>query len=128
MRLLLDTNVLIWWFVRPEALRPKLMAWLADEDCEVWVSPASLWEMAIKHKIGRLPEAGALLADASAISDQGFRELPISHAHAIRAGGLPLHHRDPFDRLIVAQSLVERLPVASSDRSFDAYGVERFWQ
>lgn len=128
MRLLIDTHVLIWWFFHPDRLSARVAEAMSDDGSEIWVSAASFWEIAIKHKLGKLPQVAGFLADLSLISSNGFELLPISAAHAIRAGGLPLHHRDPFDRLLIAQALVENLTLVSIDSQFDHYGVPRLWQ
>ena len=128
MRLLLDTHCWLWWITTPEKLSSRVQELITDGGNEVFLSAASSWEIAIKYAIGKLPLPDApdrfvpprLLRDAMA-------PLPISHTHALHVASLPLHHRDPFDRLIIAQSLVEEIPVISSDVMFDSYGVERIW-
>jgi PIN domain nuclease of toxin-antitoxin system len=97
-------------------------------ETEVFVSAASAWEICTKHRLGRLPEAENLVGNLSSILGQlGFRELPVSLKHAERAGTLPGEHRDPFDRMLIAQAQTENLSVVSSDRFFDKYAVTRIW-
>ena len=92
------------------------------------VSAASAWEIATKHRIGKLPGAGPLATDLAAVLvSQGFRELPISLRHCQVAGGLPLPHRDPWDRMLAAQSINETLHLISHDEDFDRYPVTRLW-
>ncbi len=104
MKLLIDTHVLIWCDQRPSAIAPRLMAALRDLTTEVFVSAASVWEIAIKRATGKLRFAASIVETVGAL---GFDLLPVLAEHAERAGGLPLHHNDPFDRLIVAQADLE---------------------
>jgi PIN domain nuclease of toxin-antitoxin system len=85
------------------------------------------WELAIKINAGKIQPSSLLLGLDGAFAKQTFAELPISLEHAVKAGLLPLHHRDPFDRLLVSQALVLGLPIVSADRALDAYGVRRIW-
>jgi PIN domain nuclease of toxin-antitoxin system len=92
------------------------------------VSAASAWEMAIKLSLGRLPSAAHLLGNFEAeLRLEGFQSLPISTQHCIRAGLLPGPHKDPFDRMLIAQAQAENLAIVSNDKIFDHYGVRRFW-
>lgn len=105
-----------------------MRAAIGSTENEVIVSAATAWEIAIKYKIGKLPDVAALVADIGGqLMREGFGELRVSVLHGQLAGALPLHHRDPFDRLLVAQALVERLTLVSNERQFDAYGVTRLW-
>ena len=128
MRLLLDTHALIWWLFDDALLPPEAREVLAGPDHELWVSSASIWELSIKHKSGKLPQVAPILSEPSFLTAQGFQELAISWAHATRAGSLPLHHKDPFDRLLVAQALTESLSIISADSALDPYGVARLWR
>jgi PIN domain nuclease of toxin-antitoxin system len=95
---------------------------------EVFVSAASAWEIATKYRLGKLPDASLLAGKIPAILDQlGFQALPISVEHAERAGALPGEHRDPFDRMLIAQSQAENLPLVSNEKRFDAFGIRRIW-
>lgn len=128
MRLLLDSHALLWWLDGDRKLPRKVRDRIADEGTEVLVSAASVWEITTKARLGKLPGALAVAADVTAcLATQGFAGLPISVGHAQRAGGLPGPHRDPFDRMLIAQALAEDLPLATNERLFDGYGVRRFW-
>ncbi|MGC1860350.1 MAG: type II toxin-antitoxin system VapC family toxin [Methylocystis sp.] len=128
MRLLLDTHAFLWWLAGDEALSPAARAAIADEANGVFVSAASAWEIATKHRIGKLPGVAAVIADLDgAIADQGFEGLPIGVRHGQAAGALPGPHRDPFDRMLIAQAMLENLVLVSNEQPFDAYGVARLW-
>lgn len=122
--LLLDTHALLWWLAEDPRLSPDVQADVADPATRVVVSVASLWEIAIKRGLGRLDVPDSLPRDVTA---EGFETLTIDPGHAWAAGALPPHHRDPFDRLLVAQSRAEGLAIASRDAVLDAYGVARRW-
>jgi PIN domain nuclease of toxin-antitoxin system len=117
--LLLDTHVILWWLTDDLALSDEVKTRLDDEP-NVYVSPASLWEVTIKQSIGKLSEP---IDVAEEIRDSGFRELPITFHHAIAAGRLPLIHHDPFDRMLVAQAQCEGLTLASRDPHIQRYDV-----
>lgn len=128
MRLLLDTHALIWWLLGDSALSAAARASISDPDNEVMISAASAWEISTKHRIGKLPAAAVLAADvAGAIASQGFAELPITVREAERAGRLPGPHRDPFDRMLIAQALSLELTLVSNEAVFDRYAVRRLW-
>ncbi len=119
MNLLLDTHVLLWWLAG-EQIAPGAAERIADPGTLVAVSAASLWEIAIKRSIGKLRVEGSM---TDHVEQGGFEALPIALEHAERAGSLPLHHCDPFDRMLVAQAQVERLAIVTRDPAFDAYEV-----
>jgi PIN domain nuclease of toxin-antitoxin system len=128
VRLLLDTHALLWWMSGDSALSAAAHAEILDTGNDKIVSAASAWEIAIKFKLGKLPGAAPLVSDFDgALATQGFTALPISTGHGIAAGALPLLHRDPFDRMLVAQALAEHLILISNEVIFDAYGVARCW-
>ena len=128
MRLLLDTHVLIWWLAGDPMLSANAKAAVADAANKAFVSAASAWEIATKYRIGKLPQAAALAADISGVlGGQGFVELPITVRHGQAAGGLPGPHRDPFDRMLIAQALLSDLVLVSNEAVFDRYGVRRLW-
>lgn len=128
MRLLLDTHALIWWLAGDGALSRVARDAIGDENNEVFVSAASAWEIATKHRIGKLPQAAILAADISgAIVQQGFQELAITLVHAQIAGALPGQHRDPFDRMLIAQALHEHMTLVSQENFFGRYGVQILW-
>jgi PIN domain nuclease of toxin-antitoxin system len=128
VRLLLDTHALIWWVMDDRSLSRQAEAAIEHPANDVFVSAASAWEVATKHRIGKLPGVGPLAADfARVIADEGFVELPISVRDGEAAGRLPGPHRDPFDRMLIAQAQAERLTLISNERLFDRYGVARLW-
>lgn len=128
MRLLLDTHALLWWLAGDDALSTTARAAIADKGNDVFVSAASTWEITTKHRLGKLPGIGAVVADLEgAIVDQGFGGLPISLRHGQVAGALPGLHRDPFDRMLIAQAMLEKLALVSNEHLFDAYRVARLW-
>ena len=101
---------------------------MEDERNEVWISAASAWEITTQHRLGKLPHAEALALDVTGtIAKQGFGELPITMDDASRAGSLPGIHRDPFDRMLIAQALARNFVLASNESLFDRYGVRRLW-
>ena len=120
MRLLLDTHVLLWTLLAPEEVWPEARELIEDGAQDILVSAASAWEIAIKRAQGRLEAPQDL---AAAVAKQSFRPLPISVEHAAAAGDLAAHHRDPFDRMLIAQAMVEGLTIMTRDPSFRAYGV-----
>ena len=128
MRLLLDTHAFVWWIADSRKLSEQAFELIADESREVFVSAASAWEIATKYRLGKLsvPELAAFDM-AGAIAGQGFRELAIGVQDASLAGRLPGPHRDPFDRMLIAQALTRGLVLVSRDAVFDGYGVSRMW-
>ena len=127
MRLLLDTHAVIWWFEGNERL-PQRVRDVIDQGGEVFVSAVSAYEIALKHRLGRLPDAATLAGNFEEMTaEQQFKPLAITMAHALAAGKLAIGHRDPFDRLLIAQALVDNLALATNERIFDATGVSRVW-
>jgi PIN domain nuclease of toxin-antitoxin system len=128
VRLLLDTHAFLWWLAGDDALSTAAKTAIADERNSIFFSAASAWEIAVKHRIGKLPAVAAIIADLDAvIADQGFIGLLISLRHGQAAGTLPGPHRDPFDRMLVAQAMLENLVLVSNEEPFDTYGVRRLW-
>lgn len=128
MRVLLDTHALLWWLDGDRRLVKKPRALIADQATVVLVSAASAWEISTKARLGKLPSAVEVAADiGGAVASQGFLALPVTIAHAQRAGALPGPLRDPFDRMLIAQSQLEDLPLISIERVFDRYGIQRLW-
>lgn len=119
MNVLLDTHTILWWLGGAE-LDEAAAATIADPTNLVAASAASIWEIEIKRRIGKLDGPDALV---DVIASSGFEALDITHAHAAAAGRLPLHHRDPFDRMLIAQAQLEDLTVVSRDRRFELYDV-----
>ena len=120
MSLLLDTHVILWWLTDDPTLSSEIKTRL-DVEADVWVSAASVWEVSIKQSLGKLAQPADL---PEIIRDSGFRQLPITAEHAMAAGRLPLIHRDPFDRMLVAQARCERLTLASRDPHVCRYDVD----
>ena len=128
MRLLLDTHALLWWLDGDRRLPPRVRRRLSSPSSVVYVSAASAWEITTKWRIGKLDGAEAVAMDvASAVASQGFTPLEITIRHAEHAGRLTGEHRDPFDRMLVAQSRLEGLPVVTNDAAFELFGVDRVW-
>jgi len=118
--LLLDTHALIWWLEGGDELTETSRKAIGSSRSEVVVSAASVWEASIKRAKGRLQAPPDL---SRWVHGEGFAELPVGFEHAELAGALPLHHADPFDRLLVAQARIEGLTIVTRDRAFEAYGV-----
>ncbi|WP_420617682.1 type II toxin-antitoxin system VapC family toxin [Candidatus Poriferisocius sp.] len=125
---LLDTQVFLWMHAAPERLSGPAKSRLTDPAQEVLISAVSSWEIAIKHATGRLdlPEPPAEYVP-SRIASAGLAAVAIEHAHALHAGGLPMHHRDPFDRLLIAQAREMDVPLMTSDSLFEEYDVDIVW-
>ena len=128
MAILLDTHALLWWMNGDRRLSKKARAAMERKDAEIYVSTVSAVELAIKVRLGKLPEAVLLVHTlAASLNEQGFVPLPVSLEHGRLSGLLPGDHRDPFDRIIAAQSLLERMPVVTSDAALATFGVEVVW-
>lgn len=128
MRILIDTHAFLWWLAGNERLSQPARAVIDNRENTVLLSAASAWEITTKHRLGKLPGADVVAGDImAAIADHGFQPLPITVAHAERAGRLPGPHRDPFDRMLIAQALAHDLPLVSNESLFDRYGVRRIW-
>jgi len=128
MKALLDTHTLLWWLDGDEQLSASARDWIGMTSHSVLVSAASAWEIATKIRIGKLP--GALEVAAryqECLMAQGFTPLDISTEHALRAGSLPGPHRDPFDRMLIAQAQALNVPLISNEHIFDNYGIRRIW-
>ncbi len=125
---LLDTNALLWSLLEPHKLSAAALGTVQDPETVLLVSSASAWELSIKHKLGKLTSASAVLEDfPSHLKRLRATVLPISPEHALAAGALPLHHRDPFDRMLVAQAQHEHVAVVTNDELFDDYEVTVLW-
>jgi PIN domain nuclease of toxin-antitoxin system len=128
LKLLLDTHALIWWLAGDETLSLPARSAIADEANGVAVSAASAMEVATKFRLGKLPDARLLAQDFERIVvDQGFTELAITVRHARVAGEMKIDHRDPFDRLLIAQALIEDMVLVSNEALFDGFAVQRLW-
>jgi PIN domain nuclease of toxin-antitoxin system len=128
MHLLLDTHTLLWWLTENPSLPRSARKLIAQKNNDVLVSAASAWEIATKVRLGKLPIAIDLAHDFSGyLERERFETLAVSAEHGIRAGLLPGPHKDPFDRMLIAQALAENLVIVSNDVVFDGYGVKRAW-
>ncbi len=129
MKLLLDTHTFLWFVAGDTQLSPTARRMIEDLGNKRYISIASIWEMSIKHGIGKLPFAQPIeIFIPTQLQLNRIDILPITQEHAFYAGQLPMHHRDPFDRMLIAQSIVEAIPLVSADTSFVAYtGLTRIW-
>ncbi len=128
MDLLLDTHAFLWWLAGDASLSMQARTTIEDTGNAIFVSAASAWEIATKFRLGKLPGAAAIAPDlTSAIATQGFLPLPISFAHGQAAGALPGPHKDPFDRMLMAQAMLDDMVLVSNEQHFDSYGVRRLW-
>lgn len=121
-RLLLDTHVFLWWLIDDPGLGSKARTMIADPDNDIFVSAATGWEISIKTMLGKL-EMDIPASLDSIVEEEGFIHLPITFFHGEQAGWLTLHHRDPFDRMLVAQAQSEGLWIVTNDRKIQLYGV-----
>jgi len=128
VRILLDTHVWLWWVAEPERLRASVRRQIADRDNTILLSAASSWEIAIKWAVGKLhlPEPPEEFVPKR-LSRDAISSLSIEHVHALRVASLPLHHQDPFDRLLAAQAQVEGLPLVTVDKQFKPYDIKIIW-
>ena len=128
MRILLDTHSFLWWITDDPRLSPRAREIMSDGENRLFLSAASGWEIAIKSRLGRLviPEPVAAFVPAQ-LAGNAIEGLPISMGHALHVSSLPDHHRDPFDRILVAQSELEHLPILTGDPLIAQYGVETVW-
>lgn len=128
MKALLDTHALLWWLDRDPALSEPALAIIRDPANDIFVSAASIWEVATKLRLGKLTfdrANGERLPGI--VREQGFELISINAEHAHLAGWLQGSHNEPFDRMLAAQAQIERLSIVSRDRAFDALGVQRVW-
>ena len=128
MKLLLDTHAFLWWLEGSPALGRRARAEVANPDNEVFLSIASCWELAIKVSLGKLRVAQSLERFIpEQLTRNGFALFGVELRHVARVANLPFHHRDPFDRVLVAQALQDELAIVSADRIFRKYGVTVVW-
>lgn len=128
MRLLLDTHALLWWWLDDPRLSRRASEAISAADADVHVSAATAWEIATKVRIGKLPAARRLAEQfEKGLAEQGFRQLAITVEHGSCAGSLKGDHRDPFDRILAAQSIIEELAVVSADARIGHFGVKMLW-
>lgn len=125
---LLDTHALLWALVSPDELTKKARALITDQETEVLVSAASAWEIATKSRLGKLDRARGVVTNyADHLLTLSASEVPITGAHALLAGGFDVPHRDPFDRMIAAQSMTLGVPVVTNDVAFSQFPCQRIW-
>jgi PIN domain nuclease of toxin-antitoxin system len=128
VRFLLDTHALLWWFTDDPRLSPAVREAMQDADNEVFVSAASAWEISTKQRLGKLSELPDVTTRfAELVAADGFTHLAVNSLHSLRAGGYDAAHRDPFDRMLAAQSELESLPLVTRDPAFVHFGTETFW-
>ena len=128
LKLLLDTHTLLWWWKDDPRLSKRAAKAIADEANIVLVSAASAWEIATKHRIGKLPGAETAVRDFNElIVIDGFGHLAVSYQHAIKAGGFDIEHRDPFDRMLAAQSIIEGATLVTDDAAMKLFRAKCFW-
>ena len=128
MKLLLDTHALLWWWSDDKRLSKRAAKAIADEDNTVLISAASAWEIATKHRIGKLPGAERAVAEFNElIVNDGFAHLNVSYGHAIKAGAFTREHRDPFDRMLAAQASIEGATLVTGDAAIKLFRVKCFW-
>nr|VFJ51427.1 MAG: PIN domain nuclease, a component of toxin-antitoxin system (PIN domain) [Candidatus Kentron sp. FW]VFJ57634.1 MAG: PIN domain nuclease, a component of toxin-antitoxin system (PIN domain) [Candidatus Kentron sp. FW]VFJ73470.1 MAG: PIN domain nuclease, a component of toxin-antitoxin system (PIN domain) [Candidatus Kentron sp. FW] len=128
MRVLLDTHALLWWFTDDNRLSETAREIIANEKNDIFVSAASAWEIATKQRIGKLrdvPEATERFSEL--VYADGFLHLPVTYLHSLRAGSYPNEHRDPFDRMLAAQSDIEKLALVTKDPAFGRFGTRTLW-
>jgi PIN domain nuclease of toxin-antitoxin system len=126
--LLLDTHAFLWWLDGDPNLSTRSKAAISANPADVHVSSVSAWEISTKARLGKLPDALDVAADvAGCIAREGFRPLAVSVEHGQRAGALPGPIKDPFDRMLIAQAILDGLHLVSIEQTFDAYGVLRLW-
>jgi len=128
LRLLLDTHTLLWWLTENSSLSPRAQGLLENKANTVLVSAATAWEMATKVRLGRLDVATEVVQNFLwYVERERFQAIAVTLEHGVRAGSLPGPHKDPFDRMLIAQAITENIPIVSNDRAFDGYGIDRLW-
>lgn len=128
MKLLLDTHTFLWFITDDPQLSTTARALIVDPTNDIFVSPASYWEVAIKVSLGKYPLAVPFERFfTEGIEGNNFLILPVEIRHAAVLSSLPMHHKDPFDRMIIAQAMAEQVSVVGIDAAFDAYNVTRLW-
>jgi PIN domain nuclease of toxin-antitoxin system len=128
LKLLLDTHALLWWWKDDSRLSKRAATAITDQANTVLVSAASAWEIATKHRIGKLPGAeSAVRKFNELIIADGFSHLAVSYQHALKAGGFDIEHRDPFDRMLAAQAIIEGATLVTDDTTMKLFRVKCFW-
>ncbi|MEH1868446.1 MAG: type II toxin-antitoxin system VapC family toxin [Nostoc sp.] len=126
MKVLLDTHIFIWWDSEPEKLSPNILSLLQRTDTKLYVSVVSLWEIQIKSQLGKITLSQSLEDIYDSQNTNGISFLSVIPAHVLNLNTLPLHHKDPFDRMLISQALVEGLTLISIDQIFKLYDVPLF--
>jgi PIN domain nuclease of toxin-antitoxin system len=126
VEILLDTHALLWWAADDKALSRRVKRLIEHDETKVWVSAATTWEIATKVRLGKLTWTSAESVESYCVG-QRFELLPVTFAHAEKAGSWPQDHGDPFDRLLAAQSGIEGIPLATNDRKLELFGIETVW-
>lgn len=127
MKLLLDTHTFIWFVENDKKLPELRKVQIEDEENSIYVSVGTFWEMSIKLSLGKMELSLTIQEVIEMAENNGFILLPLSKKNIVQVSSLPFYHRDPFDRMLIAQSLTEEMPIISIDEVFDLYGVERLW-
>ena len=128
MTYLVDTHVLLWWWSESTKLASRVKSSIIEQENRILVGAASMWEISTKTRLGKLPSGEAILREWNErIVQDRFQELPITAAHARLAGSFTHEHRDPFDRMLAAQGLIEKIPILSRDQSISDLGASRIW-
>lgn len=128
MKLLLDTHALLWWWKSDSRLSKRAAEAMTDENNEILVSAASAWEIATKHRLGKLPGVERAIREFhDLVVADGFSHLAVSYRHALLAGGITAVHRDPFDRMLAAQSEIEEALLVTDDAAMSGLGVKTYW-
>lgn len=128
VNILLDTHALLWWLLDDPRLSARAREAIKNPDHAIYASSASAWEIATKFRLGKLPEAQAVAENLPELLRRGrIAELPISTEHALAAGALRSDHRDPFDRMLIAQARLERMPVVTADAAFNGHKIHIIW-
>jgi PIN domain nuclease of toxin-antitoxin system len=128
MKILLDTQCWLWWITTPEKLNRKAHRQIADRSNIIYLSAASSWELAIKYSLGKLPlPEPPWQFVPKRLARDAITALPVEIMHALRVAGLPQHHQDPFDRLLVSQSMQEAIPIMTADKQFEPYEIQIIW-
>ncbi|MFZ4536431.1 type II toxin-antitoxin system VapC family toxin [Propionivibrio sp.] len=128
MRFLLDTHALLWWLTDDPKLSPRAKEAIADEANTIMISAASAWEIATKYRLGKLDIAAEVVPRFNELIEaDGFEHLPVTYLHALKAAGYGLDHRDPFDRMLAAQSSLESATLISCDPAFEVFGTKVHW-
>ncbi len=127
-KVLLDTHTLLWWWSSPKKLSSRVLHLIENESVDVFISAASAWEISTKTRLGKLPIGNSIIPQWQLrLEEDSFLPLNITPSHSLLAGSLESDHRDPFDRMLASQSIIEIIPLLSRDNAIDSLGVNRIW-